>query len=63
MHAQAQAHPWWGYRKIHRLLVDDGWAVNVKRIERLWRAEGLKVPPADDTASKPPQLQRDRPGR
>ena len=22
-----------------------GWAVNVKRIERLWRAEGLKVPP------------------
>lgn len=45
MHAQAQAHPRWGYRKIHRLLVDDGWGVNVKRIERLWRAEGLRVPP------------------
>lgn len=45
MHVHAQAHPRWGYRKIHKLLVDDGWAVNVKRIERLWRAEGLRVPP------------------
>ncbi len=45
LHVQAQQHPRWGYRKIHRLLVDDGWPVNVKRIERLWRAEGLRVPP------------------
>jgi putative transposase len=45
MHVHAHAHPRWGYRKVHRLLVDDGWAVNVKRIERLWRAEGLRVPP------------------
>jgi putative transposase len=27
------------------LLVEDGWPVNKKRIERLWRAEGLQVPP------------------
>ncbi len=45
MHVHAAAHPRWGYRKIHALLVDEGWAVNVKRIERLWRAEGLRVPP------------------
>ena len=26
------------------MLVEDGWVVNHKRIERLWRLEGLKVP-------------------
>lgn len=41
----AEAHPRWGYRRIHALLVEDGWPVNVKRIERLWRAEDLRVPP------------------
>jgi transposase InsO family protein len=45
MHVHAQAHPRWGSRKIYELLVDDGWPVNHKRIERLWRAEGLRVPP------------------
>ena len=45
MRVHAQAHPRWGYRKVHWLLVEDGWPVNVKRIERLWRAEGLRVPP------------------
>lgn len=42
----AETHPRWGYRQIHALLVDEGWAVNRKRIERLWRREGLRVPPA-----------------
>jgi transposase InsO family protein len=45
MHVHAGAHPRWGYRRVHALLVADGWAVNLKRIERLWRAEGLRVPP------------------
>lgn len=45
MKVLAGLHPRWGYRKIHALLVDAGWPVNVKRIERLWRAEGLRVPP------------------
>jgi putative transposase len=45
MRVLAGLHPRWGYRKIHSLLVDAGWPVNVKRIERLWRAEGLRVPP------------------
>jgi len=34
----------YGYRRITALLQQDGWRVNHKRIERLWRREGLKVP-------------------
>jgi putative transposase len=41
----AERHPKWGYRLIHALLVEEGWAVNKKRIERLWRQEGLQLPP------------------
>jgi len=32
------------YRRIAALLRQAGWLVNDKRIERLWRREGLKVP-------------------
>lgn len=41
----ADEHPKWGYRMICGLLVAEGWPVNKKRIERLWRREGLQVPP------------------
>ena len=34
----------YGYRRIAALLREAGWYVNDKRIERLWRREGLKVP-------------------
>jgi len=34
----------YGYRRIAALLREAGWQVNDKRIERLWRREGLKVP-------------------
>ena len=34
----------YGYRKISALLRDAGWVVNDKRVERIWRQEGLKVP-------------------
>ena len=34
----------YGYRKITALLRDAGWLVNEKRVERIWRREGLKVP-------------------
>jgi len=34
----------YGYRKIGELLRRTGWQVNDKRVERLWRREGLKVP-------------------
>ena len=33
-----------GYRQIAALLRDAGWRVHDKRVERLWRHEGLKVP-------------------
>ena len=35
----------YGYRRIAALLRQSGWHVNDKRVERLWRREGLKVPP------------------
>ena len=34
----------YGYRKITDLLRAAGWTVNAKRVQRIWRAEGLKVP-------------------
>lgn len=34
----------YGYRRITAMLQIKGWRVNHKRIERLWRKEGLKVP-------------------
>jgi transposase InsO family protein len=34
----------YGYRRILALLWDDGWVVNHKRMERIWKQEGLKVP-------------------
>jgi transposase InsO family protein len=34
----------YGYRRITGLLCGEGWMVNHKRVERLWRREGLKVP-------------------
>ena len=34
----------YGYRRITALLREAGWAVNFKRVERIWRREGLKVP-------------------
>ena len=34
----------YGYRRITILLRTEGWQVNHKRVERIWRQEGLKVP-------------------
>lgn len=34
----------YGYRRITALLRGEGWWVNHKRVERIWRREGLKVP-------------------
>ncbi len=36
--------PRWGYRRAHQLLLNEGWQVNRKRTQRLWREEGLRVP-------------------
>ena len=40
----ASRHPRYGYRRIWALLRRDGWLVNRKRVQRLWRVHGLKVP-------------------
>ena len=40
----AEQHGRYGYRTITGLLRAEGFIVNHKRIERLWRREGLKVP-------------------
>ena len=40
----ASAYGRYGYRRIAALLRNDGWPVNVKRVERIWRREGLRVP-------------------
>lgn len=42
--ALASQYGRYGYRRITALLRDTGWVVNVKRVERIWRREGLKVP-------------------
>jgi putative transposase len=34
----------YGYRRVTGLLVAEGWRVNHKRVARIWREEGLKVP-------------------
>ena len=34
----------YGYRMVTALLNNAGWCVNHKRVERIWRREGLKVP-------------------
>ena len=36
--------PRWGYRRAHHRLRELGWEVNRKRVQRLWREEGLRVP-------------------
>lgn len=40
----ASKHPRYGYRRIHALLVREGHRVNRKRVHRIWKTEGLKVP-------------------
>ncbi len=44
MLALVAKHPRYGYRFVWALLRKAGWQVNRKRIYRLWRQEGLKVP-------------------
>jgi putative transposase len=40
----ARAYGRYGYRRITALLHREGWRVTAKRVERIWRQEGLKVP-------------------
>ncbi len=40
----SRENPRYGYRRVWALLRREGWEVNKKRILRLWREQGLKVP-------------------
>ncbi len=42
--ALSRERPRWGYRRAHARLLEEGWEVNRKRVQRLWREEGLRVP-------------------
>jgi putative transposase len=44
MRELVRQRPRFGYRRIAALLRREGWRANPKRIYRLWRREGLKVP-------------------
>jgi transposase InsO family protein len=43
MREVAQARPRYGYRRVHVLLRREGWQVNMKRVRRLYRLEGLQL--------------------
>jgi transposase InsO family protein len=44
MVALSRKNPRYGYRRVWALLRREGWEVNKKRIQRLWREAGLRVP-------------------
>ncbi len=44
LRAISRQRPRWGYRRAHSLLREEGWCLNRKRTQRLWREEGLRVP-------------------
>jgi putative transposase len=43
LHTLAVLRPRWGYRRLHRLLRREGWTVNRKLTQRVYREEGLHV--------------------
>ena len=40
----SRKRPRWGYRRAHATLCEQGWQINRKRVQRLWREEALRVP-------------------
>jgi len=40
----SRERPRWGYRRAHASLLNEGWSINRRRVQRLWREEGLRVP-------------------
>jgi putative transposase len=62
--------PRWGYRRAHQLLIEEGWQINRKRTQRLWREEGLRVPQRvrkrrrlGESAVPATRLRAERPGQ
>ena len=44
LRAISAQHPRWGYRRAHAELLGEGYEINRKRTQRIWREEGLRVP-------------------
>src|SRR6478609_8461772 len=44
LHAYAKKHPRWGYRRAYHDARGEGWTMNHKKLQRIWREEGLRVP-------------------
>ena len=50
----ARRHIRWGRRLVYRRLRIEGWSVNHKRVQRIWREEGLQRPlPRKQKRSRP----------
>jgi len=41
---RARRHPRYGYRRVHALLIRQGWSVKLERVHRLWNELGLRRP-------------------
>jgi putative transposase len=52
LHRLATRHRRFGYRRLHALLVRNGWTANVKRIRRLCRVSGLRPRPRRKSRGK-----------
>ena len=52
----ARRHPRYGYRRIHAILRREGWLCNRKRVQRLWRDEGLRLPPRAKRRRRGPRM-------
>jgi len=44
MHERVRRHPRFGYRRIGAMLRAEGRRINLKRVRRLWKQEGFRVP-------------------
>ena len=44
LRAFSRKHPRWGWRRAAACAHKEGWLANRKRVQRLWRDEGLRVP-------------------
>ena len=49
----ASRYGWYGYRRVTAMLQWEGWRVNHKRVERIWRRGGLKVPAKQPDGTRP----------
>ena len=52
----ARRYPRYGYRRIHAILRREGWACNRKRVQRLWREEGLRLPVKPKRRRRDPRM-------